>query len=56
MTEQSWEDKWEGKVSIPCPSCGKTAVRVNVELAEKGELVGLTCQHCGNRFDFEHRN
>jgi DNA-directed RNA polymerase subunit RPC12/RpoP len=53
MDEQGPRDKWERKVSVPCPKCGKTAARPRREQVEQtNELVGITCQHCGHHFDW----
>lgn len=50
--EQKFRDREEGKVSIECKACGEIGQRIFQRLAEKGELIGLTCQYCRAPLEF----
>lgn len=45
------DDWWDRKTTIPCPNCGAATVRVPDD--ETREVVGITCDKCGHRFDWE---
>ena len=52
--ERSAEDRWDHMVTIPCGSGSHRAQRLPLRQVEgRDELVGIVCEICGHRFDWE---
>lgn len=51
--QQKFQDKWDNKVSVPCPNGNHVATRLPVQRVEgRQEVICVACERCGHRFDW----